>query len=270
MDEAFYDTSDPVRAPLHQRFIQHSLANLRESPNVIHLLGEEYSGPLSFTAFWLDTVALWSSQQQVDPLIGLSAPKDVQDAILADDRRNALVDVIDFKYWWVSPKGLYAPEGGLHLAPRQHERLWKGGRPNDETLATMAAQYRQQYPEKAIICDFDQASWAFLCAGGSMPNLPASTSPQLLEAIPFMDPWIATASERTWGLWQEGKGGLIYIREQPSLDLDLRHEEGSFEVIRLEPKTGRPSSSAQFLIEGGQWVHLPLKSGVNVLWIRHR
>ncbi len=270
MDEAFYDTSDPVRVPLHQRFIQHSLANLRDSPNVIHLLGEEYSGPLSFTAFWLDTVARWSSQQQVDPLIGLSAPKDVQDAILADDRRNALVDVIDFKYWWVSPKGLYAPEGGLHLAPRQHERLWKGGRPNDETLATMAAQYRQQYPEKAIICDFDKASWAFLCAGGSMPNLPASTSPQLLEAIPFMDPWIATASERTWGLWQEGKGGLIYIREQPSLDLDLRHEEGSFEVIRLEPKTGQPSSSAQFLIQGGQWVHLPLKSGVNVLWIRHR
>jgi hypothetical protein len=56
------------------------------------------------------------------PLIALSATKDVQDAILSEVTRSAVVDVIDFRYWWRTDKGEFAPPGGKNLAPRQFER----------------------------------------------------------------------------------------------------------------------------------------------------
>lgn len=268
MDEAFYDVDHPVRRPLHQAYIRQCLSNLESCPNVIHLLGEEYSGPLHFAAFWLDTVKKWTEEKGTDPLIGLSAPKDVQDALLEDESRASLVDVIDFKYWWLSPKGLFAPEGGEHLAPRQHERLWRGGRPTDETLAEMAANYRKRYASKAVICDFEQASWAFLCAGGSLPNLPASTSPELLKAIPYMHPWMHDSNDSTWALWGNGRGGLIYHRGNRPLHLDLTDKAGSFEWIRLEGSTGRPVEESKQKLKGGQSTYLRMLDGKNLIWLR--
>ncbi len=56
-------------------------------------------------------------------IVGLSAPKNVQDAILADPQRAPHVDVIDIRYWAYTADGeLYAPDGGQNLAPRQHLR----------------------------------------------------------------------------------------------------------------------------------------------------
>lgn len=56
--------------------------------------------------FWLDVVAEWKNEQHIgtngtrrNPIIVLSATKDVQDAILGDGKRQSLVDVIDFRYW---------------------------------------------------------------------------------------------------------------------------------------------------------------------------
>ena len=239
MAEDFYDVNHPVRRNLHQRFIQQCLSNLETSPNVIHFLGEEYSGPQHFMAFWLDTVGDWMRRNDRDPLVGLSAPKGVQDALLDDPKRSGLVDVIDFKYWWISPKGLYAPKGGENLAPRQHERLWKGGRPKDANLAQMAAEYRAKYPEKGVISAFDQAGWAFLCAGGSMPNLPATTSSELLEQIPSLRPWLADAENKVWALWGEGHGGLVYIGQGDRFILDLTGKKGDFVIRELEPESGK-------------------------------
>jgi len=239
MAEDFYDVHHPVRRDLHQRFIQQCLSNLETMPNVIHMLGEEYSGPQHFMAFWLDTVGDWMRRNDRDPLVGLSAPKGVQDALLEDPGRSDLVDVIDFKYWWISPKGLYAPQGGENLAPRQHERLWKGGRPKDANLAQMAAEYRAKYPEKAVISAFDQAGWAFLCAGGSMPNLPATTSAELLELIPHLQPWLADAGNKVWALWGEGRGGLVYVGEGDRFTLDLTGKKGAFLIREIEPETGK-------------------------------
>ena len=69
------------------------------------------------------------------------------------------MDVIDFRYWWRTDKGEFAPPGGKSLAPRQFERQWRGGRPNDLNLAGMAAEYRGKFAGKAVICDFDSANW---------------------------------------------------------------------------------------------------------------
>ena len=82
----------------------------------------------------------------------------MQDAILADSVRGAVVDVIDLTYWFRTDKGEeFAPAGGLSLAPRQHLRLWKGGRPTAATIRAMAAEYRAKFPGKAVISGLPEA-----------------------------------------------------------------------------------------------------------------
>lgn len=158
MAAEFYDVTHPVRRDLHRAYIRQCLANLAGEPNVIHTLSAENSGPLPFMQFWLDVIAEWQRETGNDPFIALSAPKDVQDAVLADPARAAFIDVIDLTYWFRTADGAeFAPPGGTQLAPRQHGRLWKGGRPNAASIAAMAAEYRTRFPGKAVISGLDAA-----------------------------------------------------------------------------------------------------------------
>jgi hypothetical protein len=158
MADEFYNLSDPTYRALHRAYIRHHLDVLGTDSNVIHTLTAENSGPLSFMQFWLDVVSEWKRETGQHPLIALSAPKDVQDAILADPARSAVVDVIDLTYWFRNAEGKeFAPAGGQSLAPRQHQRLFKGKRPNTASIADMAREYREQFPDKAIITGLGEA-----------------------------------------------------------------------------------------------------------------
>ena len=158
MAAEFYDVTHPRRRELHRAYIRQNLAALAGEPNVIHTLTAENSGPLPFMQFWLDVIDEWIRETGHDPLIALSAPKDVQEAILADHRRAAVVDVIDLMYWFRTDDGAeFAPPGGTQLAPRQHGRLWKGGRPSAASIAEMAREYRERFPAKAVITGLDDA-----------------------------------------------------------------------------------------------------------------
>lgn len=243
MAKQFYDVEHPKRRELHRLYIRKCLDNLKAEPNVLHTLSEEFSGPSSFVRFWLEVIDEWINETGNDPKIVLSTPKDVQDEILTTPRLNDLVDAIDFKYWWRSPKGLYAPEGDKDLAPRQQERLWKGGRPTDLTLATMASEYRHRYPEKTILSDFDNAGWAYLCAGGSLPNLPASISPELLAAIPTMKPWQANADLETWVIHSVDYGYLAYLG-MAAASFDFHPNVSEQTITRIQP-SGKTQDTAR-------------------------
>jgi hypothetical protein len=306
--ELFYDVTHPVRRKLHEGYIRQCLENFKVNANVIQFTSAEFTGPLHFMQFWLDTVAAWEvaagilpavepgfqpggksadSTNRVEslkstaissanpggrmppstagkmpaatrPIIALSATKDVQDAILADATRSAIVDVIDFRYWWRTDNGEFAPPGGKNLAPRQFERRWKGGRPTDENLARMAAEYRAKFPIKPLICDFDTAGWAWLCAGGSMPRLPQSTDARLLAAIPKMQPWTEAANRGRWALREAGKQMLIYGRGE----VDLSGETGTFRVNVVNPQSGEVTPGN--IATGGSKEELP---NATVTWL---
>jgi hypothetical protein len=158
MADEFYDVKHAVRRDLHRAYIRHHLDVLGGESNVIHTLSAENTGPLHFMQFWLDVIAEWEKETGKKPLIGLSATKDVQDAILADPARATVVDVIDLTYWHVTDKGEeYAPPGGVSLAPRQHQRQLKGGRPSAKSIAEMARDYRRKFPDKAVISGLPEA-----------------------------------------------------------------------------------------------------------------
>lgn len=265
MAAQFYDVNNPVRRKLHENFIRQNLDNFTNEPNVIQFTSAEFTGPLAFEQFWLDTVGDWEAETGHKELVALCCPKNVQDAILADAKRAAVVDVICFRYWWQTDDGLFAPPGGENLSPRQSERKWKGGTPTDEDLAEMTAPYRGKFPDKVIIASGEdealRGSWAFLCAGGSMPDLPRSTDAALLAAVPHMAPWLADNDKGIWALREPGKQMLIYSARQ-SAQVDLSGETGTYHVFVINTRTGSARMQSQSIQAGG-----PVSLPAGVTWL---
>jgi hypothetical protein len=265
MADQFYDISNPVRRQLHRDYIRQNLDNFTNEANVIQFTSAEFTGPADFVKFWLETIGDWETETGHHPLVALASPRNVQDAVLADARAAAVVDVIAFRYWWQNAAGLFAPPGGQNLSPRQFERQWKGGSPGDTDLAAMAVEYRRKFPRKAVIAASEQgfnlshAAWAFVCAGGSLPNLPRTADAHLLAAIPRMQPWLADGSRGLWALREPGRQILVY---GGAGDFDLSAESGAFAVQTVDKVTGQVAAAGT--VQAGGHVQLP--KGL-VLWL---
>ncbi|MBP8303392.1 MAG: pectate lyase [Phycisphaerae bacterium] len=147
----FYDVNHPARRDLHRAYIRHHLARLADRPNVIHMTSGEFTGPVEFVRFWLDTIGDWEKETGRQALAALSCTYDVQEAILNDPARAALVDVIDIRYWSPQADGSGSgPRGGISLAPRQQG--WSGVRAGGGELRAAIDRYRTRFPDKAVIC----------------------------------------------------------------------------------------------------------------------
>jgi len=246
MADAFYDVTHPLRSPpaetlrreLHRTYIRHCLDVLGGNSNVIFMTGEEFTGPLAFVQFWLETIREWQQETGRDVLVGLSCTKDVQDAVLADSQLSGLVDVIDLKYWWYAADGsLYAPAGGESLAPRQQLREWRGSKGrSDGQIARQIRECRSRYPDKAVLCSLEPAGgWTVAAAGGSLAHMPRLDNDQLLAALPRMLP-----VERS-GQWLLADPGNDYflVATGGKTELDLTNERGEFDCRWIDLRTGR-------------------------------
>ncbi|SHM66363.1 DUF6298 domain-containing protein [Flavobacterium pectinovorum] len=260
MAEQFYDVTNPARRKLHQGFIRKSLENFQENSNVIQLTSAEYTGPLHFMEFWLDEVQKWKDETSKKAIIGLSATKDVQDAILNDAQRAKTVDAIDIRYWYYKEEGsAYAPEGGKNLAPRQHARKLKTGKETDDQVYRAVREYREKYPEKVILYSTDGSSrfgWPALMAGASLPNIPKIVLPEFYSALSEMKLVAGnTFSDNIWTLENTGKSYLFYIKNEKEVSLDLSAYKGDFEVYAINAATGNLTKKAN--IKGGKTVVIP-------------
>jgi hypothetical protein len=179
--ETFYDVQNNAKLrDLHRQYIRTQLDQLKDSPNVVHLTSEEFTGSLAFTQFWVDTIAEWEKETGRDAIVGLYAPKDVTDAILADAERSRSIEVIFNRFntgdagFWYSGDKLYAPPGGKNLAPRQWQRQGGTGNASTADVVRMVNEYRSKYPDKAFVytgSDLKEGNWLALLAGVSMPKL---------------------------------------------------------------------------------------------------
>jgi hypothetical protein len=274
MADAFYDVSHPVRRDLHRRYIRHCLDVLGGCPNVVFQVGEEFTGPLHFVQFWLDTIAEWRKETGRKVLVGLSCTRDVQDAILADPARAPLVSVIDLKYWWYTADGgVYDPEGGASLAPRQQLREWKGSKSRSEaSVARAVREYRQRFPDKAVTVSLDGAGgWAVAAAGGSIPRLPPGTDPALRAAVVRMTPF--APKELAGGmlaLADPGRDYLVWAPAGGAIALDLSDRAESFTANWVDPKSGKVAAAAE-PVRGGRVAELrPPAGGAAVLWLTRK
>jgi hypothetical protein len=263
--EQFYDLSNPIRKKLHTAYIRKCLDNFKNNGSVIQLTSAEYTGPLHFMQFWLDVIKGWEKENGKQQIIGLSATKDVQDAILADPARAAVVDLIDIRYWHYQENGTaYEPKGGQNLAPRQHARLLKPKRTSFEQVYRAVSEYRQKHPTKAVTYsgdNYDQFGWAVLMAGGSMPVLPPLDK-NFLAAVSTMKPVYNNDAKGQW-VMKSADGCIVYTNNKEAIQLPV--SAGKYRLRYLSPQTG--SVLGEETIEGGQTPSIKPQHSPAVLWV---
>jgi hypothetical protein len=271
MAAQFYDTAHSIRRDLHRRYIRQCLQNFVGNNGVIQLIGEEFTGPLHFVQFWLNTIKEWEQETGHSSLTALSVTKDVQDAILKDPSYAAVVDVIDIRYWHYQADGkLYAPEGGQNLAPRQHARLLKPKSSSAEQVYRAVLEYRERYPGKAIMYSadgYDKNGWAVLMAGGSLPALDADKT--FLQAAASMQPQTAGADKSRWVLFNANTGYIV-CNQQENVSIDLTSAHGNYEVAWINMNNGQLQKTKK-TVKGGKELVLAKPGSTGwVLWLRKK
>jgi hypothetical protein len=269
--ELFYDITHPVRSQLHKAYIRQCLENFKDNSGVIQLTSAEFTGPFHFVKFWLETIRDWEKETGKKEMIGLSTTKDVQDSILDDPSLASIVDVIDIRYWFYRSDGTtYAPKGGQSLAPRQHARLIKPGRPSFEQVYRAVSEYKQRNPEKAVIFNadgFDAFGWAVFMAGGSLPCIPVVGHPQFLADASGMK--VMALPDNPVGQWalESAKGYIVYNSSIGVVKLDLTKNNSSFTVRFINPFNGHLLKEEQKL-KGGALTEIKCPTpGPVVAWI---
>ncbi|MDT0677570.1 DUF6298 domain-containing protein [Autumnicola musiva] len=239
----FYDITNEKRRGLHAAYIRKSLDNFKNQGNVVQFTSAEYTGPLHFTQFWVDVIKDWEADHENEALIGLSATKDVQDAILQDKERSSIVDVIDIKYWYYRENGeTYAPEGGKNLAPRQHARKMENGKESTRSVYRAIREYREQFPEKAVVYNTNGAprfGWAQLMATASLPSIPQVSLESFYNEIPKMS--LVQGEDyqsNIWTLQNKGQAYLYYLNQSQQFVVDLSNTKGKFQVYVIDPESG--------------------------------
>jgi hypothetical protein len=282
---AFYDVSDPQKRKLHRRYVRKTLNELGSNTNVVYLTSEEYTGPLDFVDFWIDTILEWESDKGEVVHIGLGATKDVLDAVLADPVRGPAIGTIDLRYWWIQPDGsLFAPAGGEEVPGRYFDGIVDffptSAHTTPERIYEQVRAYRDRYPDKAIIHAIEatrEQTWAFFMAGGSMLmhgqiEYPGQVDPPDYVAPPDWDvvqplyefvrddlgaellrmaPSDCALSnpESVWCLAKSGRNIVVYSLYGDEMEVDLSEETLSFRARWLDPRTGALSEAGT--VEGG-------------------
>jgi len=259
--EMFYDVNHPHRLKLYENYIRQHLNAFADNPNVVHLISAEYTGPLAFVQFWLRVIADWEKETGKNALVALSTTKDVQDAILADNQLNAVVDIIDIRYWHYGKEGsLYAPQGGKQLAPRQHARLTKVPGVDFNAVYRAVSEYKNHFPQK-MVCysgpDYPGQSWAAFMAGGAFTSIPVKDEKFLRFASKMTVS--AEKNEKYCQLVNTDTGFIIY--SQSESDFSIPIPMGKYVVKHIHPANG-VISTIKNTLSGGKNYNIEGKSGV--------
>ena len=264
--DEFYDINHPVRRELHRQYIHQCLDNFADSPNVIQLISAEYTGPLHFVEFWLDVIKEWEQETGKNTLVALSTTKDVQDSILNNPSYVDLIDIIDIRYWHYNTDGLYAPEGGKNLAPRQHARKMKVGKVTYGETYKAVSEYTNRFPNKSVTFfaqNYPNNAWAIFMAGGSCPQIPIKNK-AFLKAAAQMKPQITSNTEYEL-LVNSDIGCIIYSHYASIIPLSLM--AGEYRLNYVNPSTGEMDVVYKRLKINGVYDLDTSKYGNGIYWL---
>lgn len=263
--DMFYDVNHPTRRDLHRNFIRMNLDKFADDPNVVHLISAEFTGPQHFVEFWLDVIKEWEQETGKDAKIALSTTKDVQDAILANPKYADVVDIIDIRYWHYKTDGLYAPEGGKNLAPRQHARKMKVGKVTFKEAYKAVSEYRKKFPGKAVTYyaqNYPDMAWAVFMAGGSLPGIPVKDAAFLADAAQME---IIDSASDDFKILGKADGAIVYSQGANSISLDLA--SGKYRITAFNPKTGEAKVINKGVkVKGAYTFEAP--EGTSVYWFK--
>lgn len=233
---------------------------------MVQLLSEEYTGPLHFTRFWLETIAEWEKETGLHPMVALSCTKDAQDSILADPELSKVVDIIDIRYWHYNTKGLWAPQAGKNLAPRQFMRKMKVGKTGFTEAYNAVNEYRMKYPDKAVTFfsqQYPQYGWAILMAGGSCPNVKIE-SDKLLADLTKMSHISGEGNSDYQVIGNAETGYLIYTHTDGYIALNIK--AGKYALHEVNIKTGKVDTIKKSESTNGKYI-ISGKGSNKVYWL---
>jgi hypothetical protein len=255
--EWFYDEQNAHMADLHRQYIRRNLEAFKDLPNVIHFISEEYTGPLHFTKFWVETIRDWERETGHHVLVALSATKDVQDAILNDPTLAPTIDIIDIRYWHYKTKGIgsrrakddgkdvYDPKGGVNMAPRQHARVQPVGKVNFVDAYRAVSEYHQHYPDKAITYyaqNYPEQAWAILMAGGSGAGVKIADAKLRQQLVTMQIEGPATRKDAK--VLQSDDAALVYGLSDEEITLK-NLQAGNYLVSEIGKSTGETQGKVQ-------------------------
>ena len=271
MGDQFYDITNKVPKELHRAYILKSLDNFKGNTNIMHHLGHEFTGPLHFVKFWLDVIREWEKENKQKIMVMLPGTKDVQDAILADNKYSPTITGIDIIQWQYRKDGsLYAPVGGVSLTERQYARIYDVGESSFNQVYRAVYEIRSKYPQKAIIYTRGGhrfSNWAIFMGGGSLVQLPEINDRTFLEYASKMEIMKMNASDQQQ--YALGKKGLGYIlfSESGKLKIDLSDDPASYVLKWIDPATGKISSSKKMVAGGAISSFESTGNGAVVAWL---
>ncbi|MBQ9477546.1 MAG: pectate lyase [Bacteroidales bacterium] len=243
MATEFYNVeNNAALARYHRQYIRKQLDAVKDCRNVIHHLGIEYTGPAHFVRFWLDCIAEWERENAQDVYVMLNATKDVTDEVLADPHYRDLVDIIDIRQWSYGADGsLYAPRGGVNLAPRQYQRVMTQAPSDAQSIWRQITEYSLKYPGIAVVNNAGRAqnsNWVSLAAGASMVSLPQIADKAFYTKVLEMAPMEAvTVDGAQWGMGKPALGYVVYAQGKAA-KLDLSADKTSYKARWINPQTG--------------------------------
>lgn len=268
MATQFYDLGNERLVSYHRKYIRKSLEAVENGTNVLHHIGLEYTGPADFMKFWLQTIMDWEAETGHDVKIALNATKDVTDEVLADPHYRDAVDVIDIRQWHHRTDGdIYAPPGGVSLAPRQYLRVMDGGSTDGDCVWKAVREYKEKYPDKAVLYNASRdkgAAWIAFLAGASLCQIPQDIqAPGFFDKTMQMSPVSSSAD-----CWVAGKAGTGYVAYTlgGSISIDLSGDGRSYRLVFIDPSSGRSLGKA-VRIRGGRPLTLKAPSEEAVAYI---
>ena len=243
MATQFYDLSNAILKGFHRKYIRKSLDAVKDAENVIHHIGHEYTGPAEFIEFWIRTIKEWEAENGKDVTVALSATKDVMDRVLSNPELSDAVEVIDIRQWYYrTDGGVYAPEGGVSLAPRQYPRVMDAGSADADCVYRAVRDYRRLYPRKAVIYTAGRVAggeWTAFIAGASLCQ-----TPHEVEARGFysnaltMVPIDGICGGNAWACGKAGKGYIVFSTDK-EFSVDLSSDNGTYKCVWINPDTGK-------------------------------
>jgi hypothetical protein len=288
----FYDVSDPRRRDLHRRYIRHALDALKDNTNVVHGLDREYTGPIEFVRFWLDTVAEWRKERGRTLFVALEIPKDQMDTILADPVRGRMISAVDVLGWVYRADGtIFAARGGVNLAPRQQrpdiatpdeldrlkrklgispldqkdflngpefqrlfDTLWASSKPMKYRAWR---EYRDRFP--TLVTLWKEDGYPGLTAAIER-HVPASSRAGLGPTD-----LVLTHRESVWCVGRRNHAYLIYSVDGLGADIDLSGAQGQFTVTWIDATAGTAVRRPAAVAAGGT-VSLTPPAGLGGPW----
>lgn len=269
MAEQFYDVTNKHRMDIFRNYVRHHLDNFPDQAGVVHSLSDEYTGPLSYMQNWVDIIKEWQQEKGKDVMVMLGSTKDVQDAILEDPERSPLIDVIDIRYWYYRADGsLYAPKGGVNLSPRQHARQVAPGEASDEQVYRTIKEYRDKYPDKAVIYSFPSENhfpWVELMAGASLPAIPRVADAGFAAAVAQMSP-VASGNDNCWAIGNDKAGYMFYELTDSPATVSIKN--GKYDLVVIDRKTGTVAPSKRITVTK-ETAELPAAPN-GIVWLKKK